>query len=67
MEDININPIHILKEIALPGFEPGSQASKARILDHCNTGLYNFNLNGIYKSFDTIQNAKTFKEKFSTK
>ena len=28
-------------EIAPPGFEPGSQAPKARILDRCTMGLSN--------------------------
>ena len=27
------------RKIAPPGFEPGSQAPKARILDHCTMGL----------------------------
>ncbi len=30
----------LFAEIALPGFEPGSQAPKARILDRWTTGLY---------------------------
>ena len=42
---INLSPGSIKrfrerKTIAPPGFEPGSQASEARILDRCTMGLY---------------------------
>lgn len=40
----------ILKNIVLPGFEPGSQGPKPCMLDHYTTGLQKLELKIVYKS-----------------
>ena len=44
------------KYIALPGFEPGSRAPKARILDHYTTGLSDYMS---YKAFKNLGFSST--------
>lgn len=47
---MDFDKIKYIIKIALPGFEPGSQAPKACILDRCTIGLYKNNQEIIYKT-----------------